>query len=320
VPPWCFRRVVSGFQRASGCSHFEDGLELDEGVGEGIELGNGMAIPDLGMFEGGLVGVGKEAFYGGAFFENLLERFGISVQCEPELLRIVEIDGFGASPFGAELGMVAGTGDGAFLSLGLGVRTLISSSVGSFRFVEPCGFGFHFLSTCLRANTHRQAGSDAAAVWAEWVGFGVVCAGVDGDVGLSVLGIVLVSEDVLIDVPGIEGGVCEEASDEGLGVFSVGFQQGECEFDVCGVGGFGGFCDTDFDVEGLVFFGEDGGFPSPEVSDFLFAGFGVFFVGRFDSESCGGRSVWDVFFVEALFDVLLGIVFLDGRVDFGGIA
>jgi len=269
-----------------------------------------MAIPDIGMFEGGLVGVGKEAFYGGAFFENLLERFGISVECEPELLEIVELDGSGASPFFVELRMVAGTGDGAFLSLGLGVRTLISSSVGSFGFVEPYGFGFHFLST----------GSDAAAVWAEWVGFGVVCSGVDGDVGLSVLGIVFVSEDVLIDVPGIEGGVCEEALDEGLGVFSVGFQQGECEFDVCGVGWFGGFCDTDFDVEGLVFFGEDGGFPSPEVSDFLFAGFGVFFVGRFDSESCGGRSVWDVFFVEAVFDVLLGIVFLDGRVDFGGIA
>ncbi len=40
----------------------------------------------------------------------------------------------------------------------------------------------------------------------------------------------------------------------------------------------------------------------------------------FDSESCGGRSVWEVFFVEAVFDVLLGIVFLDGRVDFGRIA
>jgi len=40
----------------------------------------------------------------------------------------------------------------------------------------------------------------------------------------------------------------------------------------------------------------------------------------FDSESCGRRGVGDVFFVEAIFDVLLGIVFLDGRVDFGGIA
>lgn len=269
-----------------------------------------MFVPDIGMLEGGLVGAGKEAFDGGAFFENLLELFRRPVQCEAELVGIVEIDGFGASPFFVELGMVAGTGDGAFLSLGLGVRTLISSSVVSFRFVEPCGFGFPFLSTR----------SDDAAVWAELGGFGVVSSGVDGDVGLSVLGIVFLSEDVLIDVPGIEGGVCEEASDEDFRVLPVGFQQWECEFDVCGVGWFGGFCDTDFDVEGLVFFGEDGGFPSPEVSDFLFAGFGVFFVGGFDSESCGGCSVWDVFFVEAVFDVLLGIVFLDGRVDFGRIA
>ena len=52
--------------------------------------------------------------------------------------------------------MVAGTGDGSFLSLGMGVRALISSSVGSFGFVEPCGFGFHFLSTGsdLEGNLH----------------------------------------------------------------------------------------------------------------------------------------------------------------------
>ena len=130
-----------------------------------------MSIPDIRMLEVRLVGVGKEAFYGGAFFENLLECFGLPVECEPELVGIVEIDGSGASPFFVELGMVAGTGDGTFLSLGLGVRTLVSSSVISFGFVEPCGFGFHFLST----------GSDDAAVWAEWVGFGGVCSGVDGD-------------------------------------------------------------------------------------------------------------------------------------------
>jgi len=310
VLPWSFRRVVFGFQRDSGCSHFEDGFEIDEGVGEGIELRNGMAIPDIGMLEGGLVGAGKEAFYGGAFFENLLELFGVPVECEAKLLGIVEIDGSGASPFFVELGMVAGTGDRAFVSLGLGVRALISSSAVSFRFVEPCGFGFHFLST----------GSDGAAVGAELVGFGVVSSGVDGDVGLSVLGIVFLSEDVLIDVPGIEGGVCEESADEGFGVFPVGFQQGECEVHVCGVGGFGGFGDTDFDSESPIFFGKDGGFPSPEVSDFLFARGAVFFMRGFDSESCGRRGVGDVFFVEAVFDVLLGIVLLDGRVDFGRIA
>ena len=243
MPPWSLRRVVFGFRRDSGCSHFEDGLQIDEGVGEGIELGNGMAIPDIGMLEGGLVGACKEAFYGGTFFENLLERFGISVECEAELLRVVEIDGSGASPFFVELGMVAGTGDGAFLSLGMGVRTLISSSVVSFDFIDPGGFGFHFLSTR----------SDDAAVWAELVGFGVVCSGVDGDVGLSVLGIVFLSEEVLIDVPGIEGGVCEKASDEGFGVFSVGFQQGEREVHVGGVGWFGGFGYTDFDSEEVVF-------------------------------------------------------------------
>ena len=205
----------------------------------------GESIPDIGMLEVSLVGVCKEAFYGGAFFENLLECFGLPVECEPELVGIVEIDGFGASPFFVELGMVAWTGDGTFLSLGLGVRTLVSSSVVSFGFVEPCGFGFHFLST----------GSDAAAVGAEGVGFGIVSSGVDGDVGLSVLGIVFLSEEVLIDVPGIEGGVCEEASDEDFRVLSVGFQQGECEVHVCGVGGFGGFCDTDFDSEAPIFFG-----------------------------------------------------------------
>ncbi len=204
-----------------------------------------MAIPDIRMLEVSLVGVGKEAFYGGAFFENLLEGFGLPVECEPELLRIVEMDGSGASPFGVKLGMVAGTGDGAFLSLGIGVRALISSSVVSFGFVEPCGFGFHFLSTR----------SDDAAVWAELVGFGVVCSGVDGDVGLSVLGIVFLSEDVLIDVPGIEGGVCEKALDEDFRVLSVGFQQGECEVHVCGVGWFGGFCHTDFDAAAVIFLG-----------------------------------------------------------------
>jgi len=245
VPPWSFRRGVLGFQCDSGGSHFEDGLEIDEGVGKGIELGNGMAIPDIGMLEVRLVGAGKEAFYGGAFFENLLELFGLPVECEAKLLGIVEIDGFDASPFGMKLGMVARTGNGVLVSLGSGVRALISSSAVSFGFVEPCGFGFHFLSTR----------SDDAAVWAEWVGFGVVCSGVDGDVGLSVLGIVLVSEDVLIDVPGIEGGVCEEAVNEDFRVLSVGFPQGEREVHVCGVGGFGGFCDTDFDCEVVIFFG-----------------------------------------------------------------
>jgi len=305
-PKGCFPDILGGL----GCSPFEDGLELAEGVGEGIALRNGESIPDIGMFEVRLVGVGKEAFYGGAFFEDPLACFGISGECEAELLGIVELDGSGASSFFVELGRVAGPRDGTFLSLGVGVRTLISSSVGSFGFVEPCGFGFHFLSP----------GSDALAVWAEWVGFGVVCSGVDGDAGLSVLGIVFVSEEVLIDVPGIEGGVCEESADEDFGVFSGGFQQGEREVHVGGVGGLGGFCATDFDSEGGIFFGGDGGFPSPEVSDFLFAGFGVFFVGRFASESCGGRGVRDVFFVEAVFAVLLGLVFLDGCVDFGGIA
>jgi len=135
-------------------------------------LGDGVSIPDIRMLEVRLVGVGKEAFYGGAFFENLLEFFGLPVECEPELVGIVEIDGSGASPFFVELGMVAWTGDGTFLALGLGVRTLVSSSVVSFGCVEPCGFGFHFLST----------GSDDAAVGAEGVGFGIVSSGVDGDV------------------------------------------------------------------------------------------------------------------------------------------
>jgi len=161
------------------------------------------------------------------------------------LLRIVELDGFGASSFFVELGMVAGTGDGSFLSLGLSVRTLVSSSVVSFGFVEPCGFGFHFLSTR----------SDDAAVWAELVGFGVVSSGVNGDVGLSVLGIVLVSEDVLIDVPGIEGGVCEKVSNEDPRLLSVGFQQGECKLHIGGVGWFGGFGHTDFDAKVVVFLG-----------------------------------------------------------------
>ena len=235
--------MVFRFKSGLDSAHFEDGLEIDEGVGEGIELGNGMPVPDIGMFEGGLVGLGKETFYGSAFFENLLELFGRPVQCEAELEGIVEIDGFGTSPFGAELGMVAGTGDRAFLSLGLGVRTSVSSSVVSLGFVEPCGFGFHFLST----------GSDDAAVWAELVGFGIVSSGIDGDVGLSVLGSVFFSEDVLIDVPGIEGGIGEEAADEDLDLFSVGLQQGESELHVCGVGGFSGFRDTDFDAERSVF-------------------------------------------------------------------
>lgn len=310
MPPWSFRRVVLRFQRDSGCSHVEDGLELAEGVGEGSELGDGESIPDIRMLEVRLVALRTEAFSGGAVFEALLELLGLSVEDDPELVGIVEIDGFGASPFGVDLEMAARPGDGIFLSVGVGVRTLISSSVVSFGLIEPCRLGFPFLSP----------GSDDAAVGAELGGFGVVSSGVAGDVGLSMLGIVFLSEDVLIAVPGIEGGVCEQALDEEVRVLSGGVQPGECEVHVGGVGRVGGFSATDFDAEVGVFLREDGGFPSPEVSDFLFARGAVFFMGGVDSESCGRRGVGDVFFVAAVFAVVLGIVFLDRRVDFGRIA
>ena len=176
----------------------------------------------------------------------------------------------------------------------------------SFGRIEPCGFGFPFLST----------GSDGAAVRTELSRFGVVSSGVEGDVGLSVLGVVWGSIDVLIDVPGIEGSICEEAMDKELGMVSVVVEEGECELDVCGVGSFGAFSDTDFHTEATVFLCEDGRFPSPIVSDFLLAGVGIFFVGRFGPESCGGSSSWDVVFVPSVFDKLLGVVLFDGRPDF----
>ena len=123
-----------------------------------------MAISGIGMLEGGLVGVGKAAFGGGTFFEHVLECLRFPVECAAELLGIVEVGGFGAAFFGEELGVVAGTGDGTFPSLGFGIGTSVSSSVVSFGLIEPGGFGFHFLSTR----------SDDAAVCAELSRFGVV--------------------------------------------------------------------------------------------------------------------------------------------------
>jgi hypothetical protein len=70
------------------------------------------------MFEGGLVGVGKETFDGGTFFEDVFELPGLSVECEAELIGIVEVDGFGTAFLGWEVGVVAGTRDGALGSLG----------------------------------------------------------------------------------------------------------------------------------------------------------------------------------------------------------
>ena len=101
-----------------GCSYFEDGLQIDEGVGEGIELSDGVTISDIGMFKGSLVSVSEETFDRGAIFEDVFEFVGVSVESEAELEGVIEIDGLGASSFGAELGMVAGTGDGTFVSLG----------------------------------------------------------------------------------------------------------------------------------------------------------------------------------------------------------
>ena len=43
-------------------------------------------------------------------------------------------------------------------------------------------------------------------------------------------------------------------------------------------------------------------------------------MGRLCSESCGGSDFGDVFFVPTVLDELLGVVLLDGSVDFGRIA
>ena len=207
-----------------------------------------MSISGIGMFEGGLVGVRKEAFAGSAFFEAVLDVGGLSVECEAELVRIVEIDGFGAAFFGVELGVVPGTGDGTFFPLGFGIGTSVSSSVVSFGLIEPGGFGFHFLSTR----------SDDAAVWPELGRFGVVSSKVEGDVSLPVLGIVFVSMDVLIHIVSIESGIGDEALDEQVSLLSVVLRQRECEGHISSVGSLGAFRDTDFDVERSVLFGEDG--------------------------------------------------------------
>lgn len=119
-PPWPLWRCVldSRSSLAQAGLHVQDGLQIDEGVGKGIELSYSVSIADIGMFEGGLVGVRKEAFGGGAFFENLLELLGCSVERDSEVVGVIQIEGFGASPFGEEVGMVTGTGHGAVLSLG----------------------------------------------------------------------------------------------------------------------------------------------------------------------------------------------------------
>ena len=59
-------------------------------------------------------------------------------------------------------------------------------------------------------------------VWTDLVGLGVVSSGVERDVGLSVLGVVLVPVHVLVDVSRIESSVGDEAADEDLGEVSVG--------------------------------------------------------------------------------------------------
>ena len=77
-----------------------------------------MPVPDIGMFEGSLVGVRKETFCGGAFFEYVLELPGLPVEREAELEGIIEIESFGASSFREEVRMVPGTADRAVLALG----------------------------------------------------------------------------------------------------------------------------------------------------------------------------------------------------------
>ena len=159
TPPLIVLEVGAGLGRKRRLSgyHLQDGLEIDEGIGEGIELCHGVSVSDIGMFEGGLVGVCKETFDGGAFFEDVFEGFGLSVEHEAELVRIVEVDGFGTSFFGWEVGVVAGTRDGALGSFCKGIGTLVSSPAVSFGSIEPGRFGFPFLATR----------SDGAPVWTE---------------------------------------------------------------------------------------------------------------------------------------------------------
>ena len=87
--------MVGGSGRGRECGSFEEDVRVDECVGEGIEVGDGVDVALVGDVSSIVLEGGEGAFCEGALFVHVLEVGGGSVEVEPVV--VIEVDESGAS-------------------------------------------------------------------------------------------------------------------------------------------------------------------------------------------------------------------------------
>jgi hypothetical protein len=274
--------LVGGSGRGREWGSFEEDMCVDERVGEGVEMGDGVDVTLVGDVSSIVLEGGERAFSDGAVFVDVFEVCGGSVEVESVV--VIEVDDPGAS---VGFPVAKGTGEGIS-----SMRTEPFLSSIAFLLVEPGSSGLHF----------ESSGTEEFAIWGVGVVENVVSSGVDGDVGFSPLVC-----DVLVDIPGVEGSIGEE---EG-GFESIGeefVEEGRNAGDIGYIGSLGGFGqDDESDARGSS---EDRRFEPPEEPGELLS-FGIFVGGGFGAETGIGVAFGDGVFVPSILDELLGVVLTD---------
>ena len=160
----------------------EEDVGVDDGVGEGVEVGDGSEISLVGDVSSIVLEGGEGTFSHGSSFVGLLEVWRGAIQLEAMV--VVEVDDAGAS-----VGLTFSVGTGLSVWF-VGTGPFLSAI--AFLLIEPTSSGLHF----------QSSGTEELAVLGVAVLERIVSSGVEGDVGFSLL-----FGDVFVDIPGIEGGI-----------------------------------------------------------------------------------------------------------------